>query len=54
MKQTPRAHGTTMAGTKPKATKHCQAPKPPNPNKPKQIELAGYFRQTAKIETGTS
>jgi hypothetical protein len=27
---------------------------PPNTNKAKEIQLAGYLPQTAKIETGTS
>jgi hypothetical protein len=31
-------------------TKCCQAPKPFNPNKPKEIELAYYFPQITKIE----
>jgi hypothetical protein len=30
----------------------CQDPMSPNPNKPKEIELAWYFLAASKIETG--
>ncbi|MEZ2348929.1 hypothetical protein, partial [Terriglobus sp. RCC_193] len=43
-----------MAGTKPKASRTLSSPKPPDSNKPKEINLAGYFHQTTKIETRES